>query len=175
MRVRGPLIAAAVAFAAGCAGGGQAAPDCEPDTRLAIVAQSVPGAAYVPCIAELPPGWSFVELDVRDDGTTMVLKSDRADREVEVRLVRTCDVSEATPVTPRDEGSRTYQLIRSISPRYAASLVDVFPGGCVLVSYDFERGPHVASITELQRTVALYPRRDLRQQLRSTLGVTLDP
>ena len=55
------------------------------------------------------------------------------------------------------------------------SLIDVFPGGCVVSSYDFARGPHVALVTELQRVVDLYPRRQLSQELRAELGIQLDP
>jgi hypothetical protein len=79
-------------------------PRCEPSQRLGIVAQSVPGAAYLPCIAEMPPGWSFESFDVDDDGTRFSLRSDRSDRPVDVELAPTCDVGSATPVAPRDEG-----------------------------------------------------------------------
>jgi hypothetical protein len=100
-----------------------------------------PSAAYVPCISELPTGWSFEGLDVDDDGATISLESDRADRPVEIALASSCDVSDATPITPSDEGvrARTTGSTRS-TPGTPASFLDVFPGGCV-VDYDFERGP----------------------------------
>jgi hypothetical protein len=150
-------------------------PGCDADSRLAIIAQSVPEAAYVPCISELPAGWSYDGVDVDDEGTTISLESDRADRPVNITLTGSCDVGNATPIAPSDEGTRTYQLIESIDPRYAGSFIDVFPGGCIVSSYDFERGAHVALITELQRAVDVYSRRQLRQELRADLGVSLDP
>jgi hypothetical protein len=150
-------------------------PRCEPSQRLGIVAQSVPGAAYLPCIAELPPGWSFESFDVDDDGTRLSLRSDRADRPVDVELAASCDVRSATPVAPRDEGVRTYQLSASVSPRYAGRFYDVFADGCVTYEFDFARGPHITLIDELQRAVQLYPRRLLRQELRDRLSITLDP
>ena len=61
-------------------------PDCADVERLAIVAQSVPGASYVPCIASLPAGWTFEGLEVSDDGTVVHLESDRSDRGVRVEL-----------------------------------------------------------------------------------------
>jgi hypothetical protein len=173
---RGIAVAAMLAVAlTGCAGGGETMPDCEADSRLAIIAQSAPEAAYVPCISELPTGWSYTGLDVDQDGSTISLESDRADRPVEIRLAATCDIGDATPIAPSDEGTRTYQLIESIDPRYAGSFIDVFPGGCIVSSYDFERGAHIALVTELQRTVDLYSRRLLAQELRADLGITLDP
>ena len=94
----------------GCAvGTGGAAPRCEPGMRLATLAQSVPEAAYVPCVEELPAGWTFEGLHVDDDGATMTLESDRADRDVRVELAESCDIAEATPITPSDEGVRTSQ------------------------------------------------------------------
>jgi hypothetical protein len=150
-------------------------PRCEPSQRLAIVAQSVPGAAYLPCIAELPPGWSFSSFDVDDDGTRFSLRSDRADRPVGVELAASCDVGSAIPVAPRDEGVRTYHLAESVSPRYAGRFYDVFADGCVTYEFDFATGPHITLIDEMQRAVRLYSRRLLRQELYDEIGITLDP
>jgi hypothetical protein len=164
-----------VVVSAGCgAEPGRSEPRCEPGPRLGILAQSVPDAAYVPCVADLPPGWTFDELDVEDGGANLTLRSDRADRDVEVRLVPSCDVADATPIAPSDEGVRTYHLVESIDPRFAGQLIDVFPGGCVVAAYDFERGPHVALVGELQAAVDLFSRRELRQGLEADLGITLD-
>ena len=167
-------LAAAVVLT-GCADGPDTMPDCEADSRLATIAQSVPGAAYVPCISELPTGWSYTGADIDQDGATISLESDRADRPVEISLSATCDIGSATPIAPSDEGTRTYQLIDSIDPRYSGSFIDVFPGGCIVSSYDFERGAHIVLVTELQRAVDLYSRRQLSQELRADLGITLDP
>jgi hypothetical protein len=150
-------------------------PRCEPTPRLAIIAQSVETAAYLPCIAELPPGWSFTRLEVSDAGTTISLASDRADRAVEVELVSSCNVRGATPIDPSDEGVRTYTLVETIDPRFSGKVLDVFPGGCVVTTYSFKRGPHVALFAELTDAVGLFSRRELRQGLEDELGIRLDP
>jgi hypothetical protein len=173
--VRAALVAAAVVVASGCADAGIAAPRCEPGQRLGIVAQSVEGAAYLPCVADLPPGWSLESFEVDDDGTELSLRSDRADRDVQVRLAERCEVGRATPIAPRGEGVRTYQLSESVAPRYAGRFHDVFSGGCVTTTFDFARGPHIALLDELQQAVRLYPRRQLRQELEDELGIDLDP
>jgi hypothetical protein len=170
-------LAGALALAAPACGvtAGATMPRCEPSQRLGIVAQSVPGAAYVPCVAELPPGWRFESLDVDDGGTRFSLRSDRADRPVRVELAPACDVGSASPIAPRDEGVRTYLLTESVAPRYAGRIYDVFADGCVSYDFDFARGPHIALIDEVQRAVQLYPRRLLDQELTDQLGLTLDP
>lgn len=169
------LAGIAVLLAAGCAVDAGSTPHCDAETRLAIVAQSVPDAAYVPCIDELPTGWSFAGMDVDHRGTTLSLESDRADRPSDISLQPSCDVTGATPIAPSDAGTRTYQLITSIDPRYAGRFLDVFAGGCIVTTYDFERGPHVALVSELQRAVDLRSRLELRQALLNELDVTLDP
>ncbi len=169
------LLLVAGAVLTGCAGASRTMPGCDADGRLGIVAQSVPGAAYVPCVAELPAGWSFAGLRVNHRGTRIKLESDRADRTVEVTLSATCDITGATPIAPSDPGTRTYQRIESIDPRYAGEFIDVFPGGCVTTRYDFARGAHVALITELQQIVGLYSRQQLSQELAAAFDIELDP
>lgn len=170
------VAAVAIGLLSACAEDGSSfMPRCSAHQRLAVVAQSVPDASYVPCVAELPAGWTFEDLDVDDEGATITLESDRADRVVDVTLSPSCSLGDATPIAPSDEGVRTYQRVDAISPRYAGRVIDVFPGGCVTAVFDFERGPHVALVTEMQEAVGLYSRRQLRQELNAELGITLDP
>lgn len=174
-------VAAVVALALGTLGGCSAAetagaPHCSEITRLGLVAQSVPRAAYVPCLAEMPTGWEVTHFRPSSEGTELGLLSDRADdREVEVRFRRRCDVRGASPQPPRTVGGRTYLRVDRINPRYTGRLYDVFPGGCVTYDVDFERGPHIALMEELRSAVDLMPRRELRLRLQRDLGQDLDP
>ena len=101
----------ATILAGGCGGPGEVAPACEAGQRLAIVAQSVPTASYVPCMGTLPPGWSVDAFDVNDGGARLSLRSDRADRPIVVELAPSCAFDDATPTAPTAEGVRTYQLV----------------------------------------------------------------
>lgn len=171
------VVASLLAALAGCSAVETAgAPRCTETARLGVVAQSVPSAAYVPCLAELPTGWEVTHFEPSSDGTELGLLSDRADdREVEVRFRRQCDVAGASPQPPRAIGGRTYLRVERITPRYTGRLLDVFPGGCVTYSVDFERGPHIALMEELRRAVELVPRRELSLRLRRDLDQDLDP
>jgi hypothetical protein len=112
----------------GCATFSGRVPRCGDPLRLAIVAQSVPGAAYVPCIRELPQGWTTSGFDPAGGGTTFLLNSDRAPGQlVTVRLAATCRIGRASPSPPRAPGVLTYTRLTSISPRFAGRLYDVFP------------------------------------------------
>jgi hypothetical protein len=160
----------------GCSSAPIAAAGCTAERRVAIVAQSVPTAAYVPCLEPLPVGWRVTRFEVSKGHTIFGLLSDRAGgRPVEVELQGRCEVAGATPVQPRADGVRTYSRLRSIRPRYTGTLYDVFPGGCLTTRFDFQRGPHIALMEDLGQAVELLPRRQLRLELRHDLGVELDP
>lgn len=153
-----------------------ATPRCTSTQRLALVAQSVPAAAYVPCIKALPQGWRTTGFDARAGSTRITLLSDRSGgRPVDVVLQRTCDLTGATVTTPHADGLRTYVRLASVSPTYAGSLYDVFPGGCVRYRFAFPRGPHIPLMEQLSTAVGLVRRGDLRLDLRRELGVELDP
>lgn len=170
----GAMVATFAFVLPGCARMEAAAPGCEGDSRrLALVAQSVPTAAYLPCVATLPAGWSTARLHVTSGQTRFSLESDRS-RPVEVELVESCDISGATPTTPRGDGVRTYRRLDSITPRYQGTLLDVFAGGCVSYRFDFQRGPHIVLSEEFQAAAGLRSRRDLAFELRRTVGVDLD-
>ena len=179
MRARRAALAAAVLASSaltGCASTPSDVPDCEASHRLAIVAQSVPDAAYVPCIAGLAEGWTTSRFDVGGGRTRFNLIPHRAgSRAVRVTFEAACDVGGAVPTTARADGVRTSIQLVSISPRYAGILSDVFPGGCVTYGFDFPRGPHIGLMEELDATVGLLSRRELRIELHDRLGLELDP
>lgn len=172
----GAAVLAVAAPATGCGSVRTAAPGCGEAGRLAVVAQSVPSASYLPCLNGLPEGWRVTRFDVARGHTRMSLLSDRASgRAVRVELAGGCEVGMATPGTPRAAGVRSYTVLRSITGRYAGTLYDVFPGGCVSYRFDFDRGPHIALMEQLDGAVGLGPRRELRLALHDQFGVELDP
>jgi hypothetical protein len=180
---RGPLSAllttvvlAAAATLTGCAGFGDTVPGCGDPLRLAIIAQSVPSASYLPCIRSLPQGWSTSGFDPSQDGTSFLLNSDRSPGQpVTVRLTAICTIGGAGPSPPRAPGVLTYTRLTSISPRFAGRLYDVFPGGCVSYTFDFALGSQIALMEQFEEAVGLYPRQQLRLVLKQKLGVEFNP
>jgi hypothetical protein len=153
-----------------------ALPDCSGDARLALVAQAVPAAAYVPCLATPAAGWRVTAFDVRSARATFRVLSDRAEgRSVVVSLRPGCGVVRGTPETSPAPGVRRYLDPRSIRPRYIGTRYDVFPGGCVSYEFDFRRGQHIALMADLGVLVGLESRRELRGEVRRRLGGELRP
>ncbi|HSP36549.1 MAG TPA: lipopolysaccharide kinase InaA family protein [Frankiaceae bacterium] len=156
---------------------GPAVPRCDGSgPRLALLAQAVPSASYVPCLAELPPGWSAGSLFAGRGDARFALVSDRApEHPVKLQLLSGCGAGGRSPLPPRAAGVRTSIELRSISPRYAGSLFDVFPGGCVRYDFDFPRGAHIALVEDFESAVGLLSRREVRLRVHTELGVALDP
>lgn len=170
------VMLAAAAALTGCGGFSDTVPACADPLRVAIIAQSVPGAAYLPCIHDLPPGWSTSGFAPSRDGTSFQLNSDRAPGQpVTVRLTASCQAAGASLSPPRASGVLTYTRLGSISPRFAGTLYDVFPGGCVSYSFDFGLGSQIALMEQFEEAVGLYPRQQLRLVIKQRLGVELDP
>src|SRR5215469_15549878 len=81
----------------------------------------------------------------------------------------------ASPSPPRAPGVLSYTRLTSISPRFAGTLYDVFPGGCVSYQFDFTLGEHIALMEQFQSAVGLYPVQQLRLVLKQKLGVEISP
>jgi len=172
------LTLGAAATLTGCTSSGDAVPRCTDPLRLAIVAQSVPSASYLPCIRDLPPGWTTSNFVPAQDGTSFLLNSDRSPAEpVVVELATACRFrfSGASPSPARAPGVLSYIRLDSIRPRFAGRLYDVFPGGCVTYSFDFGSGSQIELMEQFEQAVGLYPRQQLRLVLKQELGVELNP
>lgn len=178
IRRAGALVAAglvALSALTACSSVAAQAPRCDAVERVALIAQSVPSSSYVPCISDLPAGWTSGGLSVADGSTRFTLRSDRSPHAVQVTLRRSCRPGAATPVAPRTPGGRTYIELTGIDPDYTGTMFDLFPGGCVSYRFDFTRGPHIALMAQLQQAVGFVSRPDLQRELRARLGVQLDP
>lgn len=151
-------------------------PGCRSLQRVALEAQAVPSASFVPCIGELPAGWSVPTFTVSNGVSEFGLLSDRSQgRVVSVRFTAGCDLAGAVPTPSRTPGVSSYLDLTSIEPRYAGTAFDRFPGGCISYRFSFERGPHIALVQDLQTAVVVMSRHELRRQLHSRLGLELDP
>ena len=138
------LLAAGLLIAgAGCGQvEGEAAPTCVPkgaDT-LALVAQSVPTATKVPCIASYPAGWHFASMSVRNGRTRFTLDSDRAGiSAVKVFLEPRCEVAGATEIPSDEPGTQRFERIISVVDGFKAIRSYAFDGGCITYRFDFAR------------------------------------
>jgi len=111
-------------------------PACTPQSTTVLVAQAVPAATSLPCVAALPSGWGLEEATVRNGEARFGLNAGQAGPVVSVTLAETCDTSTARPVPTDETGTQRLDddAVRS-NPGSRPRRFYRFPGGCV--TYDF--------------------------------------
>ena len=153
---------------------GTAAPACGTGHSMILSAQAVPSAALVPCIAELPSGWTPAGADVRNGQSTFWLDSDRAGpRAVTVTLTATCQTSAAERVPSDQAGARRFERPLSLEPRFTLERIYTFPGGCVTYQFSFVHGAAPTLAIPVDSAIAFQPRSDLTSYVRRTANLAL--
>ena len=100
--------------------------DLEP---LWLQAQAVPSASLVPCVRDLPVGWSLENVAVNDGRSVISLIHDRTGGQaMEARLTAGCDVGGVAEQASAPPGVRRYQLVTRQGPVFQAVRFDVFAG-----------------------------------------------
>jgi hypothetical protein len=137
------------------------APGCRKSETLVLMAQSVPSADRVPCIANLPAGWRFEDLDVRRGTSSFSLDSDRAgDRAVVIRLFPSCRVAGATEIASDEVGARRFERVESVVGEYRGTRYYLFDGGCVTYRFDFGR-QGLALVNEVSLAIGFISRDEI--------------
>ena len=142
-------------------------PTCLPE-RLILVAQSVPSAKLIPCIAAYPAGWSFERIEVHKDKSEFSLESDRSGTAaVTVTLVPSCDTEGATLVQQNDEAStQKFERIEQAVGRYVGDRYYVFDGGCAIYHFDLDvKSERLALANEATQALTFMPRSQVAAQV----------
>jgi tRNA A-37 threonylcarbamoyl transferase component Bud32 len=145
--------------------------DLEP---LWLQAQAVPSASLVPCVRDLPVGWSLGEVAVNDGRSVIALHHDRAGQAMEARLTAGCEVGGVAEAPSGQPGVRRYQLDTRQGPVSTMVRFDVFPGGC-LISRITAPDVHRAEVIDGSTGIIGFVSRDsLGQALTERSGGRLD-
>lgn len=140
------------------------APGCLTTDTLVLMAQSVPSADRVPCIANLPAGWRFEDIDVRSGTSSFSLDSDRAgERAVVVRMFPSCRVGRATEITSDEEGTRRLERVESVVGEYKGIRYYLFDGGCVTYRFNFGR-EGLALVNEVSLAIGFVSRSEIARR-----------
>jgi tRNA A-37 threonylcarbamoyl transferase component Bud32 len=164
------------------------APDCGPGHTMILAAQAVPSAAFLPCIAALPSGWTAAlghiasgrasfALDSGSQaggGVHFVLGQPGQLQAVTITLTATCDISGAQQIPSDQPGMRRFERPLSLVPRYSDVRYYTFPGGCATYQFVFAPGASPAALAAAVDTaVAFMPRSALVRYVRRTEGLAL--
>jgi hypothetical protein len=135
-----------------------AAPTCKAQNVTVLMAQAVPSATAVPCIASLPAGLSFGGATVHNGLARFWLDSDLAGgKAVTVTLSGTCDTSTARTV-PTDEPAAERLDNSTSSGGSRADRFYRFPGGCVSYDFSFPTRNAAELSADAEAALAFFPR-----------------
>ena len=153
---------------------GVRAPGCGTGHAMILAAQAVPSAAFLPCIAALPPGWTPAGAEITSGKATFWLDSDQAGpTAVTITLTAACDASGAKQIPSGQPGTHLFERPASLVPQYSDVRYYTFPGGCVTYQFAFARGASPVLAAAAGRALAFVPRADLVGYVRRTEGLAL--
>ncbi|TFV91993.1 hypothetical protein E4P40_04335 [Blastococcus sp. CT_GayMR20] len=149
-----------------------------PANGVVLMAQSVPSAAWVPCLEGMPLGWHFADMEADSDSAAFWLDSDRHGvHAIEVQLTESCDTSGASEIPSDRQDMRRMERVTQVSPLFVGRRFYLFEGGCITVLFSIsgeDRSEPLAIATQGLGTVS---RDDLRELVReeSDGRLELDP
>ena len=119
------------------------APECGTSHTMILAAQAVPSAAFLPCIAALPSGWTAADPEIASGQASFVLNSGQAGRQsglnlslgpslaaqvtVTITLTATCNTTGAQQIPSDQPGMRRFERPPSLVPRTPASATTPSP------------------------------------------------
>jgi membrane-associated phospholipid phosphatase len=168
-------IAVAIGISALPAGSiGTHPPVCGAGHSMILSAQAVPSSAKLPCIAELPSGWTVGGTDIRNGQVVFWLNSDRAgNRAVTVTLTARCGTSGTVRIPSDQPGARRYERPLSLQPRFTLVRMYTFAGGCVTYQFSFVSGAAPSLGIPIDAAVAFEPRSVLVGYVQRTENLAL--
>jgi tRNA A-37 threonylcarbamoyl transferase component Bud32 len=136
-------------------------PECGTGATMILMAQAVPSATALPCIATLPSGWTFGVAVFRSGDAQFSLDSDQAGIGAAViTLEETCDVRGAVE-TPSDEvDTRRFEAPTQVQPLNDRRTY-LFPGGCVTYDFSFSASSPTSLVFDVDSAVSFVPRAGL--------------
>jgi len=109
-------------------------PWCRPVPATTLLAQAVPSASLVPCVRELPEGWTFAGYTASDEGASFTLAGpDDSGARAEVSFLHACDGASGATIRSDERGTELLEDVRRRQP-YAGRWTYRFDGGCVGVN-----------------------------------------
>jgi hypothetical protein len=139
-----------------------AEPRCRAVPATVLMAESVPSARLVPCVANLPDGWAVQAFSARDgEGTFSLVHEDGARLQADLRA--TCIPAEE-PIDDRAQRDDVEQRMSTVGAG-EVRWTSTFTGGCVVESLTVPDGRSAEKILTIHRSIGLLPRTELARAL----------
>ncbi len=184
--MKGTQLLAGLFLLTGCTVNGQVTsdvggvPHCAPTAGSAgggvvVMAQSVRGAQWLPCVRQVPVGWSFGAIIPKDGESSVRFDSDRDGRAALTVLLRpSCDVGGATEVPSEQPGMRRYERVSRVSSGYGGERYYTFAGGCVTYQFNLRGSTRADGVAAISEALGFVSRDSVARQVRGSSGGRLD-
>jgi tRNA A-37 threonylcarbamoyl transferase component Bud32 len=164
------------------------APDCGTGHTMILAAQAVPSAAFLPCIAAVPSGWTAAGTQIASGRVTFQLVSGQISsgqltlrlgsgqavlQTATITLTATCDTAGTQQISSGQPGRSQFERRPSLVPGYSDVRYYVFPGGCVTYRFVFAAGASPVLATTVNSAVAFMPRSELVGYVQRTQNLAL--
>ncbi|MGH9225457.1 MAG: hypothetical protein ACRD2W_17120, partial [Acidimicrobiales bacterium] len=151
----------------------QRSPECGTSTPVILMAQAVPSASQIPCIAALPSGWEFGSESALNGKAEFSLSSDLSGhRAVVVTLRESCDVRGLRPISTDEVDTERFEAPVTAA-RAPLVRTYVFPGGCATYRFSVTAAETPDEVFFAERALAFTPRNRLVEHVRQQQDLTL--
>jgi hypothetical protein len=150
--------------------------ECGTSDAMILMAQSVPSATSLPCVATLPAGWKQGGMRIERGQSIFWLDSDRAGTNAvtaTLRPRRECSVTNASEVPSDVPGMRRFERPEQLPPTLRATRTYLFPGGCVTYRFAFDSAETASLLFDADSALSFQPRADLVATVHDRNGLRL--
>jgi hypothetical protein len=136
-------------------------PRCRPVPPTILMAESVPTARLVPCVADLPDGWA-VDAFSADDSTGTFTLAHEDGASLRVALRASCIPAD----DPVGGEARTDGVTQRMSTLEHGDIrwTSIFPGGCVVETLVLPSATTAESVSVIHQAIDLMTRQELDRQ-----------
>jgi tRNA A-37 threonylcarbamoyl transferase component Bud32 len=149
-------------------------PGCGTNHTMILIAQAVPSAEFLPCIASLPTGWSIRAHNIQAGVASLRLGSDLAGpAAATITLRESCDSSQGAQVPSDKVGTTRFEQQLSLTPKFLALRYYRFAGGCITYRFDFSPGASPLLTFQVDNAISFMARSTLVHHVQQTEGLPL--
>jgi membrane-associated phospholipid phosphatase len=151
-------------------------PTCGTGKVMLVMAQAVPDAPFVPCVASLPAGWTVGGVRVSRGEGRFWLDSDQAGEhavDVTLRPPQACVLQGSHEVSSDEPGMRRFERPVRLPPDLRAVRMYVTDGACVTYLFAFDGETNASAIGVLDVGLGFQPRADLVSEVQGRSGLSL--
>ena len=148
-------------------------PACGTNDVMILMAQAVPTATAVPCVASLPAGWEATAVAIVRDRGRFRLESEGNRVEVLLRPAEACTVEGAAEVPSDELDMRRFELPTQLPPDARAKRTYLSSGACVTYDFDLGEAADASLVVELDSALAFQPRSQLVAEVERRSGLSL--